>query len=133
MRRTARVSYDRAMGDHYSVIDIDGVEPSGPTGSVRFLRRAIGATAFGFNWFELEPGGHGPEHDETSTKQEEVMIILSGTGRLTIDGEELPLVARRVVRLDPEAVRQVEAGDEGLTFVSIGSPREEPYVARGPF
>jgi quercetin dioxygenase-like cupin family protein len=121
------------MAARYTVVDVDEVEPAGATGAVRFLRRALGATAFGFNWFELPPGAAGPEHDETETKQEEVMIVLSGSGSLTIDGEELPLAARRVVRLDPEAVRQVRAGDGGITFVSIGSPREEPYVARGPF
>lgn len=121
------------MAQRYSVVDVDSVEPAGPGGRVRFLRRAVGATAFGFNWFDLAPGSDGPEHDETSTGQEEVMIVLAGAGTLTIDGEELPLVARRVVRLDPEAVRQVRAGQDGLTFVTVGAPRDEPYVARGPF
>jgi quercetin dioxygenase-like cupin family protein len=117
----------------FSVVDVDDLEPEGPSGAVRFLRRAVGATAFGFNWFELPAGSSGPEHDETGTQQEEVMIVLSGEGTLTVDGEELPLAPRRVVRLDPEAVRQVRAGDGGLTFVTVGAPREEPYVARGPF
>jgi quercetin dioxygenase-like cupin family protein len=117
----------------FTVVDVGDVEPTGPGGRVRFLRRAVGATAFGFNWFELSPGSEGPEHDETDSKQEEVMIVLSGEGTLTVDGEALPLAPRRIVRLDPEAVRQVRAGAEGITFVSIGAPREEPYVARGPF
>lgn len=121
------------MSERYSVVDIDDVEAAGPDGRVRFLRRAVGATAFGFNWFELGPGSEGLEHDETASKQEEVMIVLSGSGTLEVDGDELALSARRVVRLDPEAVRQVRAGDAGITFVSIGSPRAEPYVARGPF
>ena len=121
------------MTVRYSVVDVDDVDPGGPSGAVRFLRRAVGATAFGFNWFDLPPGSSGPEHDETRTKQEEVMIVLLGGGTLEIDGEKVMLAPRRVVRLDPEAVRQVRARDEGITFVSIGSPREEPYVARGPF
>jgi quercetin dioxygenase-like cupin family protein len=121
------------MAARYTTVDVDDVEPSGSSGAVRFLRRAVGATAFGFNWFELAPGASGPEHDETDSDQEEVMIVLSGDGVLTIDGEPLALAPRRIVRLDPEAVRQVRAGDEGITFVSIGAPREAPYVARGPF
>jgi quercetin dioxygenase-like cupin family protein len=121
------------VATRFSVVDVGDVEPAGPGGAVRFLRRAVGATAFGFNWFELAPGGEGPEHDELGSQQEEVMIVLSGDGTLTIDGEDLALVPRRVVRLDPEAVRQVHAGDAGLTFVSIGAPRSDPYVARGPF
>ena len=121
------------MAPRYSVVDVDTVEPAGPGGRVRFLRRAVGATAFGFNWFELAAGSEGPEHDETSSAQEEVMIVLGGDGTLTIDGQKLPLVPRRVVRLDPEGVRQVRAGEQGLMFVTVGSPRDEPYVARGPF
>lgn len=61
------------------------------------------------------------------------MIVLAGMGTLTIDGEELPLVGRRVVRLDPESVRRVRAGQDRLTFVTVGAPLDEPYVARGPF
>jgi quercetin dioxygenase-like cupin family protein len=121
------------MATRFTVVDVEDVEPAGPAGAVRFLRRAVGATAFGFNWFELPPGAAGPEHDETGSEQEEVMIVLAGAGTLTIDGEPVSLAPRRIVRLDPEAVRQVRAGDEGITFVSIGAPRETPYVARGPF
>jgi hypothetical protein len=54
------------MSERYTVVDVDDIEPAGPGGGVRFLRRAVGATAFGFNWFELSPGSTGPEHDETS-------------------------------------------------------------------
>jgi len=39
------------MAVRYSVVDVDDVDPEGPSGAVRFLRRAVGATAFGFNWF----------------------------------------------------------------------------------
>jgi len=58
------------MAVRYSVVGVDDVDPEGPSGAVRFLRRAVGATAFGFNWFELAPGASGPEHDETRSKEE---------------------------------------------------------------
>jgi hypothetical protein len=61
------------------------------------------------------------------------MIVLAGGGTLAIAGEELPLGARRVSRLDPEAVRQVRAGEDALTFVMVDAPGDAPYVARGPF
>lgn len=117
----------------YSFVDVDEVEPSGPGGAVRFLRRELGATAFGFNWFELPPNTSGREHDEAATGQEEVMVILAGSGTLTVDGEELELRKHRIVRLDPESNRLVVAGDDGIAFMTIGSPRETPYVPRGPF
>ena len=37
------------------------------------------------------------------------------------------------VRFDPESTRLPVAGSGGLTFVTIGSPRDEPYAPRGPF
>ena len=32
------------MAVRYSVVDVDDVDPGGPSGAVRFLRRAVGAT-----------------------------------------------------------------------------------------
>jgi quercetin dioxygenase-like cupin family protein len=117
----------------YSVIDLDTIEPAGPGGMVRFVRRELGATAFGLNHFTLAPGSEGNEHDESVSDQEEVMIVLDGSGVLRVDGEEVALRPGRFVRLDPESTRLPVAGPDGLTFVTVGSPRETPYVARGPF
>ena len=117
----------------YSYVDLDDIEPAGPGGAVRFVRRELGATAFGINQFVLAPGTTGHEHDETASQQEEVLVVIAGSGKLWIDGAELELRPGRFVRIDPESTRVPVAGPEGLTFVTIGSPREEPYVARGPF
>lgn len=117
----------------YSVVRIDELPGEGPGGAVRFLRRALGATAFGINHFTLPPGATGPEHDETASQQEEVVLVLLGSGELTVDGEVVALTPGTAVRLDPEARRVPTAGPDGLVFVTIGSPRTDPYVARGPF
>ena len=39
----------------YSKVNIDELEPAGPGGGVRFIRRELGLEAFGLNWFELPP------------------------------------------------------------------------------
>ena len=39
----------------YSMIHVDEVEPDGPGGAVRFVRRVLGVEAFGINWFEIPP------------------------------------------------------------------------------
>ena len=117
----------------YSIVDLETIEPAGPGGVVRFVRRELGATAFGLNHFTLPPGTEGNEHDESSTGQEEVMIILGGSGVLRVDGDEVELRPGRFVRLDPETRRLPVAGPDGLTFVTVGSPRETPYAPRGPF
>ncbi len=116
----------------YSCIDLDNIAPAGPGGAVRFVRREFGATAFGINQFILPPGASGLEHDEAESQQEEVMVVLAGSGVLRVDGSDLELRPGRFVRLDPETNRLAVAGSDGLTFVTVGSPRETPYVARGP-
>lgn len=111
----------------YAFVDVDDLPGEGPGESVKKLRRALGATAFGFNYFSLRPGVEGREHDETESSQEEVMFVVDGSGRLRVDGDEIELTPGRFVRLDPSAVRQPVAGPDGLTFVTFGSPVNERY------
>jgi mannose-6-phosphate isomerase-like protein (cupin superfamily) len=116
----------------YSVVNVSELEPSGPGGVVRFIRRELGCEAFGINWFELPPNTPGREHDETATGQEEVNVIVAGSGVYHIDGEEVPFEAGTIFRFDPETTRQPVAGPDGLTMIAIGAPRGS-YEARGPF
>ena len=71
----------------YSLARIDEIEPSGPGGAVRFVRRELGVEAFGINWFELPPNAEGREHDESETGQEEVNVIIRGSGVYRIEDE----------------------------------------------
>jgi quercetin dioxygenase-like cupin family protein len=116
----------------YSVLNVEDVAPSGPAGAVRFVRRELGVEAFGINWFELAPGAAGHEHDETRSGQEEVSVVVSGSGHWRIDGEEVPVHVGSFVRFDPESTRCPVAGPDGLTFVSVGV-RPGAYEPRGPF
>lgn len=115
----------------YSVVDVADLPAEGPGGAVRKVRRALGARAFGFNYFELPPGAEGLEHDEVASGQEEVMYVVAGSGRLRVEGDEVDLVPGRFVRLDPAAVRCPVAGDEGLTFITFGAPIEGDYIPPG--
>jgi quercetin dioxygenase-like cupin family protein len=111
----------------YSVVDVADLEGEGPGGAVKKTRRALGARAFGFNYFTLPPGVRGREHDHAEQGQEEVIFVVKGSGTLTVDGEEVELKPGRFVRLDPEAVRVPTAGDEGLEFVTFGAPLDGRY------
>ena len=116
----------------YSVVRVSELEPAGPGGAVRFVRRALGVEAFGINWFELPPNSEGHEHDEAGSGQEEVNVIVRGSGVYRVDGDEVPCEAGTILRFDPGTTRQPVAGPEGLTMVAIGAPRGA-YEARGPF
>jgi len=131
----AAEQYSGALGSvrvGYSIVNVDEIEGAGPGGAVRFVRRELGCEAFGINWFELSPGAGGLEHDEAGSGQEEVSVVVRGSGVWRVDGEEVPVREGSFIRFDPESTRQPVAGPEGMTFVSVGSPRGS-YEARGPF
>jgi quercetin dioxygenase-like cupin family protein len=116
----------------YSVVNVDDIEPGGPGGAVRFVRRQLGAEAFGINWFEIPAGIAGPEHDESESGQEEVNVIVRGTGVYRVEGQEIPLSAGTFCRFDPETRRQLVAGPDGVTMIAVGA-RRGSYEPRGPF
>jgi quercetin dioxygenase-like cupin family protein len=116
----------------YSSVNVEDIEPAGPRGAVRFVRRELGVEAFGINWFELPANAEGREHDETNSGQEEVSIVVRGSGHWRADGEEIPVRVGSFVRFDPGTVRCPVAGPDGMTFVSVGAP-PGAYQARGPF
>ena len=116
----------------YTHVNVDEIEPSGPGGAVRFVRRALGVEAFGINWYELPPHAEGREHDESETGQEEVNVVVRGTGTYRVDGDEVPVRTGSFLRFDPETRRQPVAGPDGLTLVAVGA-RRGSYDPRGPF
>ena len=116
----------------YSMVHIDEIEPSGPGGAVRFVRRELGVEAFGINWFELPPNTEGREHDETGTGQEEVNVIVAGSGWYRIEGELVPVRVGSFLRFDPGTTRVPIAGPEGMTMIGVGA-RRGSYEPRGPF
>jgi hypothetical protein len=116
----------------YSVVTVEDIDPSGPGGVVRFVRRALGVEAFGINWFELPPNAEGYEHNEETSRQEEVNVIIGGSGVYRVEGEEIPCARGTIFRFDPDTTRQPVAGPDGMTIVAVGAPRGS-YEARGPF
>jgi quercetin dioxygenase-like cupin family protein len=116
----------------YSLVNVDEIEGAGPDGAVRFVRRELGCEAFGINWFELPAGAEGLEHHEADSGQEEVSVVVRGSGHWRVDGEDVPVREGSFIRFDPDSTRCPVAGPDGMTFVSVGS-RRGSYEARGPF
>jgi len=111
----------------FSFVDVGSLEGEGPGGSVRKARRALGAHAFGFNYFILPPGSSGREHSHEDSNQEEVYFVVTGSGTMRIDDEEIELRPGRFVRVDPAATRLPVAGPDGLEFIAFGAPLDAPY------
>jgi mannose-6-phosphate isomerase-like protein (cupin superfamily) len=116
----------------YSIVQVEEIDPAGPGGVIRFVRRELGVEAFGINWFELPPNAAGNEHDEEDSGQEEVNVIIRGSGSYWVDGKEMSVREGTCMRFDPETTRVPVAGPEGMTFIAVGA-RRGSYEPREPF
>jgi mannose-6-phosphate isomerase-like protein (cupin superfamily) len=106
----------------YSVVDVADLEGEGPGGMVRKVRRALGARAFGFNYFTLPPGVEGRRHDHADDGLEEVYFVVRGSGTMQVDDAEVELRPGVFLRVDAESTRMPVSGTEGLEFVTFGAP-----------
>jgi mannose-6-phosphate isomerase-like protein (cupin superfamily) len=111
----------------FDVVDLAALGPEGPGGAVRKVRRALGARAFGLNYFVFPPNTEGREHNHAEPNQEEVYFVVKGSGTMRIEGEEVDLKPGRFVRVDPAATRVLTSGDEGLEFIAVGAPVDGKY------
>jgi quercetin dioxygenase-like cupin family protein len=113
----------------YTVCDAEEVEAV--NGVFRPIRRALGVRAFGINQEEWPAhADQYPDHDHAEDGQEEVYCILEGSGRMTVDGQDVELMPGRFVLVSPNAKRKVHPGEDGLKMIIVGSPIDEPYKPR---
>ena len=107
-----------------SFADLEDRSPPGVAMQWRFARDALHSRELGVSRFTYEPGGRMPwahRHRE----QEEIYVVVGGSGRGSLDGEEVQLGPWDVLRVAPEVVRSFEAGPEGMDVICIGSRRPE--------
>jgi quercetin dioxygenase-like cupin family protein len=97
------------MADNYSIKHRDEFESMEGSGECtwRLARKALGASAFGFNLVEIGPGGQIPEHDESGSGQVELYIVLEGEAVMRLDGEEHPAPAGTFASIEPPASRTI--------------------------
>jgi len=96
------------------------------------VRRELDVRSFGINaWSGDEGANLIGEHDETNSGQEELYLVLAGTARFTVDGDELDASAGRVVFVrNPESKRAAVATSNGTTLLSVGGKPGEAFEPR---
>ncbi len=75
----------------------------------------------GLSYQRVPPGYRFP-YGHTHKKQEEVYVVLRGSGRMKLDDEIVELKEWDAVRVPPGTWRGYEAGPEGLEIIVIGAP-----------
>ncbi len=112
-------------GAGYTLVNLEDVEDMAPRfgfgdqGEARFANRPLGAVRTGVSHQRLRPGvrqafGHRHQHAE------EVVVVLSGSGRVKIDDELADVRPLDAIRIAPGSARAFEAGPDGLEFVVFG-------------
>jgi mannose-6-phosphate isomerase-like protein (cupin superfamily) len=90
----------------------------------RFARDALRSRELGVSRFSYEPGARMPfghRHGE----QEEVYVVVAGSGRAKLDDEIVELATWDVLRVAPTVGRSFESGPQGMDVICIGSRRPE--------
>jgi len=65
------------------------------------------------------PAGKGMPFVHAHQKNEELYIVLRGSGTFYVDGEEFPIREGSLIRVAPEGERAWKAGEEDLYFICI--------------
>lgn len=117
------------MEPDYTVCRVDEME-SAFGGLLIRARAELGVTSFGMGIMNLPPdsGDLYPEHDHHHTNQEEVYVVLEGTGELVLPDQTVPLDKDVVVRIGAATRRRVRSGPSGLRFLALGGTPGEPYA-----
>ena len=72
--------------------------------------------------YQRVPPGHRFPYGHTHKTQEEVYVVVRGSGRMKLDDEIVELAQWDAVRVPPGTWRGYEAGPEGLEILVIGAP-----------
>ena len=118
------------MSERYSVARLDELERHD---RVTPIRAHFGIEAFGVTaWTAAAGEDLINDHDERTSGQEELYVVLSGHAVFTVDGREVDAPAGTLVFVDePETRRMAIAGEAGATVLALGAKAGEAHVPLG--
>jgi uncharacterized cupin superfamily protein len=102
------------LEDQAPKFGMEGVE-------ARFGRRALGLDKLGFSYQRLDPDVRLP-FGHRHAEQEEVYIVLEGSGRIKIEDEVHDISQWDAIRVAPGTTRAIESGSDGIAFLACGAP-----------
>ena len=106
--------------------ELEGSTPADPSAERegKFARSHIGSEHVGVSYFRYGPGFRsslGHSHGA----QEEVYVVISGSGRVKLDDEIREIKQWDVVRVSPPVVRAFEGGPQGMELIIAANDRPE--------
>jgi mannose-6-phosphate isomerase-like protein (cupin superfamily) len=86
----------------------------------RFARRSIEGETLGLSHMKLAPNFRIPFGHKHSG-QEEVYVVVRGSGRVKVGDEVVELGEWDAIRFDMDTMRQMEAGPDGMEYIAFGA------------
>jgi mannose-6-phosphate isomerase-like protein (cupin superfamily) len=107
--------------------DIGPVFDGAPGLEFRAATKPLELEESALSYQRVPPGCRFP-YGHTHRTQEEVYVVVDGSGRMKVDDELLELKQWDAVRVPPGMWRGYEAGPDGLEILVIGAPNlgEDP-------
>jgi mannose-6-phosphate isomerase-like protein (cupin superfamily) len=111
----------------YTIANLKEVEDQAPRFGLspdleaRFARVALDAERIGVTYERLAPNFRFPWGHKHKT-QEEVYILVGGSGRAKLGDEVVELKPWDALRVSKDTMRGFEAGPEGAEFIVVGAP-----------
>jgi mannose-6-phosphate isomerase-like protein (cupin superfamily) len=87
----------------------------------RLATKALELEQSGLCYQRIPPGERFP-YGHTHRRQEEVYVVVGGSGRMKLDDEIVEVKQWDAVRVPPGTWRGYEAGPDGLEIFVIGAP-----------
>jgi quercetin dioxygenase-like cupin family protein len=108
-----------------NMMDIEDATPADmPQLEGRFARSQLDSRELGLSHFRYGAGFRAPM-GHSHREQEEIYVVISGSGRVKLDDDVCDVRQWDVVRVAPEVVRAFEASDDGLELVVVASARPQ--------
>jgi mannose-6-phosphate isomerase-like protein (cupin superfamily) len=102
----------------------DSAGDRSPRLEARVGRKHLDSQHLGVSYFRYAPEFRSPI-GHSHREQEEVYVVVSGSGRMRLDNDIVELNQWDVVRVAPTVVRGFEGGPGGLELIAVGSDRPE--------
>jgi len=115
----------------HTIVNLNDVEDMGPKFGyapnlqARFAGSVLGLEKSGLSFQRLAPNFRMP-FGHKHKQQEEVYVVVRGSGRLKLDDEIVDVKELDVVRVPGEVMRAFEAGPDGIEVLAFGAPNTGP-------
>lgn len=92
-----------------------------PDLEARFARKPLESKQVAVSYQRLLPNVRIP-FGHKHAAQEEIYVVLSGNGQAKVGDETVDLKQWDALRVDPETMRDIESGPDGIEFLAFGGP-----------